>query len=124
MTRVNSATSEERAGGAAGAGGPDALLGWMESLGDATRLRLLRLVEKHELGVVDLCDVVQLPQSTVSRHLKVLGDQGWERGQRQGTANLYRMVLDELDTAQRKLWLLAREQTMGWATVQQDELRL
>ena len=47
----------------------DALLGWMGSLADPTRLRLLRLLERHELGVADLCDVLQLPQSTVSRHL-------------------------------------------------------
>ena len=37
---------------------PDALLGWMESLADPTRLRLLRLLERHELGVVELCDVL------------------------------------------------------------------
>ena len=32
----------------------EALLGWMESLADATRLRLLRLLERHELGVAEL----------------------------------------------------------------------
>src|SRR5947209_16287834 len=72
---------------------PDALLAWMESLADPTRLRLLRLLERHELGVVELCDVLQLPQSTVSRHLKVLSDQGWTDSRRQGTTNLYRTVL-------------------------------
>jgi ubiquinone/menaquinone biosynthesis C-methylase UbiE/DNA-binding MarR family transcriptional regulator len=103
---------------------PDALLGWMESLADPTRLRLLRLLERHELGVVELCDVLQLPQSTVSRHLKVLSDQGWTRSRRQGTTNLYRTILDELDATARKLWILAREQTAEWATTQQDESRL
>ncbi len=103
---------------------PNALLGRMASLADATRLRLLRLLERHELGVVELCDVLQLPQSTVSRHLKVLGDQGWARSRRQGTTRLYRMMLDELDPGARRLWLLTREQTEPWATVQQDGLRL
>ena len=42
------------------------------------------LVGGHELGVVELCDVLQLPQSTVSRHLKVLGDQGWDMGEHVG----------------------------------------
>src|SRR5829696_1615393 len=55
------------------------LLGWMEALSDPTRLRLLRLLERHELGVVEVCDILQLPQSTVSRQLKVLGDQKWVR---------------------------------------------
>ncbi len=103
---------------------PDSLLGWMASLADATRLRLLRLIERHELAVSDLCDVLQLPQSTVSRHLKLLGDEGWVVNRRRGTANLYRMVLDELEPAQRQMWLLTREQTEAWAAVGQDQLRV
>jgi SAM-dependent methyltransferase len=103
---------------------PDRLLGWMDSLADLTRLRLLHLLERHELGVAELCDVLQMPQSTVSRHLKVLGDQRWVRVRREGTNHLYRTILDELDPAARKLWLLAREQTDGWPALRQDELRL
>jgi ubiquinone/menaquinone biosynthesis C-methylase UbiE/DNA-binding transcriptional ArsR family regulator len=102
----------------------DRLLAWMSSLADATRLRLLRLLERHELGVVDLCDVLQLPQSTVSRHLKVLGNHHWVRSRREGTTHLYRTILDELEPAARKLWLLAREQTDGSSAVRQDKLRL
>jgi len=103
---------------------PVALLGWMDSLSDPTRLRLLRLLERHELGVVELCDILQLPQSTVSRHLKILLDQGWAKARRQGTTHLYRTILDELETPTRKLWLIAREQTEGWSAVHQDRLRL
>ena len=103
---------------------PTALLNWMDSLADATRLRLLRLLEQHELGVVDLCEVLQMPQSTVSRHLKVLSDQGWVLNRRKATTNLYSMPNGELAPAARKLWTLAREQTGDWATLAQDELRL
>ena len=103
---------------------PAAMLSWMEGLADPTRVRLLRLLERHELGVAELCDVLQLPQSTVSRHLRVLSDQKWVRSRRQATNHLYRMVLDELDLPARRLWLLAREQTSSWATAGQDELRL
>lgn len=105
---------------------PDALLRLMASLADETRLRILRLLERHELGVAELCDVLQLPQSTVSRHLKLLADApgSWVTSRRQGTTNLYRMILDELDEPMRKLWLVTREQTEGWATLQQDEVRL
>lgn len=102
---------------------PDALLSWMAGLSDPTRLRLLRLLERHELGVAELCEVVQLPQSTVSRHLKVLGDEGWVRSRAEGTTRLYRMVEDR-DGAPRRLWAIAREETAGWATVGQDQLRL
>src|SRR6266496_1564128 len=97
----------------------DMLLGWMEGLSDPTRLRLLRLLERHELGVVELCDILQLPQSTVSRHLKILLDQGWAKSRRQGTTHLYRTILDELEIAARKLWLIAREQTEDWPAVHQ-----
>src|SRR5438105_13357601 len=103
---------------------PDLLIARMASLADPTRLRLLRLLERHELGVAELCDVLQLPQSTVSRHLKVLLDQQWVRSRRQGTNHLYRTLLDELEPAARRLWILAREQTAQWATGRQDELRL
>jgi len=103
---------------------PDALLAWMDCLADPMRLRLLRILERHELGVADLCDVLQTPQSTVSRHLKLLLDQRWVQSRRQGTNHLYEMILDELAPAARKLWLLAREQMENWATLAQDELRL
>jgi ArsR family transcriptional regulator len=103
---------------------PDRLLAWISSLADGTRLRLLRLLERNELGVVELCDVLQLPQSTVSRHLKVLGDLKWVRSRRQGTTRLYRTILDELDPAARRWWLIAREQTDHWPAIKQDQLRL
>jgi SAM-dependent methyltransferase len=103
---------------------PEQVLSWLGSLADATRLRLLRLLERQELGVAELCDILQLPQSTVSRHLKVLGDQGWVRSRKEGTGHYYRTLLDELDPAARRLWLVAREQTDRWATINQDQLRL
>jgi ArsR family transcriptional regulator len=96
----------------------------MQSLADPIRLRLLRILERHELGVLELCEILQLPQSTVSRHLKVLADDGWLRSQRRATANLYRVALPELDGVSRRLWQLAREQTENWPAVAQDRLRL
>jgi ubiquinone/menaquinone biosynthesis C-methylase UbiE/DNA-binding transcriptional ArsR family regulator len=103
---------------------PESLMGWMESLADPTRLRLLRVLEGQELGVVELCAVLQSPQSTVSRHLKILADEGWLKSQRQGTNHLYRFTAETLDATLRRLWLLVREQTDSWATVAQDRLRL
>lgn len=102
----------------------DNLMGWMQGLSDPTRLRLLRLLETQELGVVELCDILQLPQSTVSRHLKVLTDLGLTRSRRQGTNHLYRLTVIESDPTARQLWELSRKQTEGWPAVRQDELRL
>lgn len=103
---------------------PALLMTRMDNLADATRLRLLRLLERHELGVAELVDILQLPQSTVSRHLKVLGDQDWLASRSRGTTNLYRMTPGDLDASARALWKLARRETEGWATSRQDELRL
>jgi ArsR family transcriptional regulator len=58
----------------------------------------------------------------VSRHLKVLADQGWVGSRAQATTRLYRMA--ETDAGARRLWLLAKEQMNGWATAAQDQLRL
>jgi ubiquinone/menaquinone biosynthesis C-methylase UbiE/DNA-binding transcriptional ArsR family regulator len=103
---------------------PEKLVALMGSLADPTRLRLLRLLERHELGVAELCHVLQLPQSTVSRHLKVLLDEGWLKNRNLRTANLYRMGLNGHETGHRRLWALAREQTSSWPTLRQDTLRL
>src|SRR5574342_918316 len=102
---------------------PQALLGWMDGVADPTRLRLLHLLERQELGVVELCQVLQLPQSTVSRHLKVLSDGEWLESRRQGAQNLYRMA-DGLEPGARRLWRLARAESEEWATLSQDQLRL
>jgi DNA-binding transcriptional ArsR family regulator len=101
----------------------DALMGALGSLGDPTRLRLLRLLERRELGVADLVSALQLPQSTVSRHLKVLSDQGWVKNRAEGTNRIYRMPNPE-DTVAKKLWHVAKDQTEEWATAKQDQLRL
>jgi ArsR family transcriptional regulator len=103
---------------------PASLMSLMESLADQTRLRLLCLLERQELGVAELCEVMQMPQSTVSRHLKLLAEQGWISSRRRGTTNLYRMTLDELEEPARRLWLLTREQTADWAALEQDRIRL
>ncbi len=102
----------------------DRFVAWMDSLADPTRLRLLRLLERAELGVAEMMDILQLPQSTVSRHLKLLSERGWIKGRGQGAANLYALRPSELDAPLRRLWPTVREQTDTWATVKQDRVRL
>ena len=101
-----------------------ALLGWMSALSDATRARTLRLVERHELTVADLCAVLQAPQSTVSRHLKVLADEGWVEARPEGTSRLYRMPKEDLAAPAKRLWALVREETAALTATAQDDQRL
>ena len=103
---------------------PPPIVLWMQSLSDQTRGRLLRLVERAELTVVELCSIVQLPQSTVSRHLKVLADDGWLTSRRDGTSNLYRMSGDQLEASRQHLWHLVRDQAVNDSVTVQDDSRL
>ena len=91
----------------------------LSSLADPTRSRLLFVLDRHELTVSELCAVVQLPQSTVSRHLKQLGDFGWVSSRAEGTSRLYRIVA-ALDPAARKLWQVVREQVAASTTAKRD----
>ena len=100
------------------------MMSWMQALSDLTRARALRVLERTELTVAELCAVLQSPQSTVSRHLKVLADDGWVVSRREGTSRLYRIATDELDSAAKRLWSLVREQTSLNATADQDDGRL
>lgn len=94
------------------------------TLAEATRSRLLQVLEHHELTVSELCSVLQLPQSTTSRHLKVLADGGWVRARREGTSHLYQLAVDELPRSARKLWTLIREEISSLATSAEDRRRL
>ena len=53
------------------------ILDHMAALADPIRCRMLLPLERHELTVNEICAVLQLPQSTVSRHLKTLADDDW-----------------------------------------------
>ncbi len=81
-------------------------------LSQPVRTRLLRLLELEELGVGEVARVLQLPQSTVSRHLKELREAGWVTSRKEGTANLFALSL-ELDEASEALWDLVRGATDG-----------
>jgi ubiquinone/menaquinone biosynthesis C-methylase UbiE/DNA-binding MarR family transcriptional regulator len=93
-------------------------------LADATRSRMLLLLERQELTVTELCAVLQLPQSTVSRHLKTLSDASWVSSRRDGTSRHYTLALDDRGAAARGLWSLLREQLSATPGADQDARRL
>ena len=96
----------------------------LSALADATRSRMLLVLERHELTVSELCAVLQLPQSTVSRHLKTLSDAGWVSSRRDGTSRYYTLALDDRGPATRRLWSLLREQVGSTPGADQDARRL
>ncbi len=82
------------------------------TLSAPARVRLLRLLELEELTVGEVARVVQMPQSTVSRHLKELHDHGWVDRRREGTAALFARRAD-LDDEALGLWALVSAGTDG-----------
>lgn len=103
---------------------PARFLQRLSTLGDLARVRILRLLEREELSVGELSRALQLPQSTVSRHLKLLHEHDWVRKRSEGTASLYRLVAAGLEPDAADLWQLARAQLGEAATFGEDDRRL
>ncbi len=95
----------------------------MAALADPIRCRLLQVLEGYELIVSELCSILQLPQSTVSRHLKVLADGAWIAARREGTRRLYALRREDLEPPARRLWALVREQLGDSPATAQDHRR-
>lgn len=77
-------------------------------LGDATRLRILRLVAQAPLNVTELVSLVGVAQSSVSHHLSKLKGLGLIREERQAGYSYYSLALDGED-ARWPLIRLAQE---------------
>lgn len=74
---------------------PEELQKLFKTLADPTRVRILRLLEREELAVHELTDVLGMTQSRVSRHLGILREAGLVRDRRDGTLALYRLTPPE-----------------------------
>jgi ArsR family transcriptional regulator len=95
----------------------------MTALADPTRSRLLLALERNELSVNELRSILQLPQSTISRHLKMLSAEGWVEARAEGTSRHYRLATDGLDQATRRLWHIVRDEVMHSSAAEHDARR-
>src|SRR5262245_9346959 len=101
-----------------------AVVDHLSVLSDPIRVRMLAVLEGRDFTVSELCDIVQLPQSTVSRHLKTLADGDWVASRRDGTRRLYTLPLDDVDPSAKRLWQVVHEQVKSSPTKSQDDRRL
>jgi ArsR family transcriptional regulator len=76
---------------------------------DATRVRLLALLEREELTVAELSAITQLAQPRVSTHLARLKEANLVRDRRAGVSAYYRFDEEHLDPVQRELWRSLRQ---------------
>ena len=79
-------------------------------LADASRLRLLLLLDQHELTVAELTQITRLAQSRVSTHLARLQRAGLVQQRREGAAAYYAATPAGRDSAVGTVWSLLREQ--------------
>ena len=72
---------------------------WFRALGDPTRVLILNLLATsgRAMSVAEIVDAVDVGQSTVSHHLKILGDVQFLLVDREGTTSWWRMNEECLD---------------------------
>ena len=81
-----------------------------QTLADPTRLRIVEALAAGEQAVGDLVRVVDIDQSGVSRHLRILGEAGFVTMRPDGQKRLYSLrpepfrAIDGWVAAYRKLW--------------------
>jgi ArsR family transcriptional regulator len=63
-----------------------------KALAEPVRLRILLLLLDKKRCVCDLMAVLDLPQSTISRHLAYLKNAGWIKGERRGVWMYYQLT--------------------------------
>jgi ArsR family transcriptional regulator, arsenate/arsenite/antimonite-responsive transcriptional repressor len=93
-----------------------------KALSDETRLRIVALLCRGELCVCDLMAILDLPQSTVSRHLATLRHAGLVEDRRQGVWMYYRLAASE--PLPRDLLDLLEKHSSGIPQVEKDRAAL
>lgn len=63
----------------------------LRALSDATRLRIVALLERDELSVNELQEVTRMGQSRISTHLGLLADCGLVKSRREGKRTFYKL---------------------------------
>ena len=66
---------------------------WFRAIGDPTRILILNLLasEARPMSVSEIVEAVDVGQSTVSHHLKILGDVGFVLVEREATSSWWRV---------------------------------
>ncbi|GAB4211505.1 MAG: metalloregulator ArsR/SmtB family transcription factor [Sandaracinaceae bacterium] len=76
----------------------------LSALADPVRLRLVVLLARHELSVVEVQEALGIAQSRASSHLALLRDAGLVRARRDGRNALYSAEVDAMPTHVRAVW--------------------
>jgi DNA-binding transcriptional ArsR family regulator len=81
-----------------------------QTLADPTRRRIVEALRRGERAVNDIVDAVEIDQSGVSRHLRILSEAGFVQVRPEGAKRLYSLraepfrELESWVTGYRSLW--------------------
>jgi DNA-binding transcriptional ArsR family regulator len=78
-----------------------------EALADPTRRRIVELVSERERSAGELAAAFSISRPGVSKHLRVLREEGIVQARDEGTRRLYSLAddgLDEVDDWLRRFW--------------------
>jgi ArsR family transcriptional regulator len=71
----------------------DALAAHTKASADPLRLNILRILAEGSFGVLELCQLFEIKQSSMSHHLKILAKAGLVTTRREGNSIFYRRAL-------------------------------
>ena len=74
-----------------------------KALGDSLRLQILRLLKSESFGVLELCRIVDIRQSALSHHLKILANAQLVSTRREGNSIFYRRAFLSDDDYYREI---------------------
>jgi ArsR family transcriptional regulator len=75
---------------------------FFKAISDQTRLAVLQILGTGAYGVLELADMLDVKQSGMSHHLKILAQAGWVDSRREGNTIFYRRSLGDALGIQQK----------------------
>ncbi|WP_394168249.1 metalloregulator ArsR/SmtB family transcription factor [Saccharospirillum alexandrii] len=82
----------------------DLVPSFFKAIGDPTRLTVLQALGHGAFGVLELSDLLDVRQSGMSHHLKILSKAGWVESRREGNSIYYRRSLGDALSIQQQLF--------------------
>lgn len=102
----------------------DSLTELNKALGDALRLQILRLLKSESFGVLELCRILDIRQSTLSHHLKILANASLVSTRREGNSIFYRRAFLSDDDPYRDIKESVFDQVDQLAIAQSAEKKI
>lgn len=91
-----------------------------KALGDETRIRLLKLLEKRELCVCEIMQALNMTQSRISRNLGILKDAGFVKDRRDGLWVHYSLNYEDAPLHIQQLLKILKESSNDDKNVNKD----